>query len=218
MGRNSTGAITTKESPRIELSFLVKDGFIKKNCRTRGSLSWTNGSSILIESQYLEIDKWIRLVYTLTDRNGDEYNYDYKIYLDTVPSNLGKGDILYFLCPISGKRCKILYRAYGYHKWKSRETYNSRIYYPIQVSSKLGIANDRYWQLKREIDNIYRKKHLKLEYDGKPTRKAKYLEKLEAKRNFWDYARWQNKYLPLNFRKHFTGRTFDMEEALFCDF
>ena len=64
---------------------------------TRGILSWSRRGEetgrITIISDWDE--RYIRLVYTLRDyRSGGKHEYDYKIFLTTIPSNLGKGEIL----------------------------------------------------------------------------------------------------------------------------
>ena len=97
MGRYSTGAITTGEAIRIELSFLLKHGKIQKGCKILGSIAWNNGSNISFESCYHKEDRYIRLNYTLTKPTGEEYKLDYKIQLTTIPSNLGRGEIPFFV-------------------------------------------------------------------------------------------------------------------------
>ena len=61
MGRNSTGAITTKEVIRIELSFLLKNGYIQKGRHISGVLSWSNDSNIGLESCYTNEELYLRL-------------------------------------------------------------------------------------------------------------------------------------------------------------
>lgn len=132
MGRWSKGCWQTQEAARIELSFLLKNGYLKKGKLIRGTLQWhcrgePTGSITLISS-YFENDIWLRLMYKITDRTtGEVKEYDYKIYLEVLRSNLGKGEVPYFVCPVSGRRCRILYRAYGYERWKSREAYQNRL-------------------------------------------------------------------------------------------
>ena len=114
MGRQTTGALTTREAIRIELSYLIKMGMIKKGLQLSTSLSWNNNHSIRIETSYgIEAENYIRLIYILTDREGNTRNYDYKIRIVTVASNLRRGEILYFLCPITFKKCRILYRSFS---------------------------------------------------------------------------------------------------------
>src|SRR5947209_5611959 len=120
MGRYSTGAWTVYESLRVDMSFLLKKGFIKKNSLVFFSLSWNdqrgnNSGSISCQSSYLGTTEtnYIELYYTLTKRTGEILNRRYKVFLSEKKSNLGKGKVLYFICPIRGSRCRILYSAYG---------------------------------------------------------------------------------------------------------
>ena len=125
---------------------------------------------------------------------------DYKIYLTTILNNLGKGEVLYFPCPVTGKRCRVLYRAYGYHKWKSREAYNHRLYYDSQISSKMSYANDRFWAIERKIEKIRKSEKIHYTHQGEPTRKARYLESLREQQYYWDIKRWQPECMPKSLR------------------
>lgn len=207
MGRDRTG-ITTKEVLRIELTQLLKSGFVKKGSIQLSSFEWTNGSSIGIESKYTDEEQFIRLFYTSTDWQGEKTEYDYKIQLSFVPSNLGKGEVPYFVCPVSGERCRILYKAYGSPIWKSRGAYNRTIFYASQTSSKLSKMNDKYWKLEKEIKAIYKDTRYQTHYKGKPTRRYKrYLRLLEEQEKA-DYLRWTPKYMPKVMRESFAD-TFD---------
>lgn len=199
MGRVGTGAFVTKGTVRIELSYLLREGYIRKGGHIAASLSWTNGSSIDIESKYTKEEKYLRLVYAFTDRAERTYNFDYKINLYTKPSNLGVGEVLYFVCPQSGKLCRVLYRAYGSHIWKSREAYSNRIYYPLQISSKLSKYNDRYWEVERELEKLGKKKETKT-YKDKPTKTALRMKRLEKERDKMDILRWSPLAMPKSLR------------------
>lgn len=193
MGRNYTGAATTNAVPRIELSYLLKQGFIAKGKSVRGTLSWTsNGEpagSIGFESCCTAVEKYFRVYYTLTDRNGVKSEHDYRIRLEAVTSNLGKGEVLYFICPSSGLRCRILYRAYGCPVWKARKAYSYRIYYPLQVSSRMSRYNDRYWELEKKREQLSTRKYTET-YNGKKTRHAQRMELLWDKIDLNDHLRW----------------------------
>lgn len=202
MGRWSTGAQTCEGSLRIELSYLLKSKLIEKGKHKLCSFSWSNGSSIGLTSKYIGEDKWIQLSYCSTDRNtGEKTNYDYKIYLTTVLSNLGKGEVLYFICPVSGKKCRVLYKAYGYDRWKSREAYRNRLFYKSQLSSKMNYPNDRYWAITRKLEKIMDEKHLTPMYNGERTRKFKRIEKMREEQERWDHERWLPYTMPLVLRR-----------------
>lgn len=189
MGRYSTGAIITEEVLRLELSGLIKDKLIQKGLINFASINWTNGSSISITSCYKQKEKYVRLNYTNTDTStGKKEHFDYKIQLITIPSNLGKGEILYFKCPITGKRARVLYKCYGSSIWKSREAYKNRIYYSSQISSKLYHPTNEYFKLEKKIDKLI-KKRKKLHYKGKETKLSKRIYYLSQKKREYDVKR-----------------------------
>ncbi len=208
MGRNSTGAWTTDDCLRIELSYLLKAGYLIRGKFTSGSLSWhCNGNP----SGIINIDsRWpldtaqrpsIRLTYTITDkRTGEKENRDDTVYLESRPSNLGKGAVLYFICPSSGKRCRVLYKAYGCPIWKSRLAYQHRIYYPSQQSSKREYANNRYWQLDKQISVLQGKRRAGV-YQGMQTKRAERLERLEFMQWEFDHLRWSPESMTLGVRR-----------------
>ncbi|SMO90934.1 hypothetical protein [Gracilimonas mengyeensis] len=195
MGRDRTGN-TTKETRRIELSYLLKKGFIREGNIIAGQMNWTDGSRISIECHYTDKEQYIRLFYTLTSWEGKETDYDYKIQLTFVPSNLGKGKVPYFVCPESGNRCRILYKAYGSPIWKSRGAYNRTIFYPSQVSSKIYKYCDEYWRLDKQIKKLEEETRNQTHYNGKPTRRFKRLERLREKQQRADYLRFTPAHMP----------------------
>lgn len=205
MGRHSTST-TTRGALRLKLSYLLNNGYLSKGSIFHGQFNWTNGDKIGIDIHYTEKEQFIRLYYVHTDWEGNKTDYEYKIQLTFVPSNLGKGKVPYFVCPLSGKRCRILYRAYGSRIWKSREAYQHRIYYPSQTSSKLSKMNDKYWQLEREIEAIYKDTRYQTHYNGKPTRRYKRYLKLLEEQERAEFLRWTPQYMPKVVRKHFEGK------------
>jgi hypothetical protein len=204
MGRNSTGARVCSQVNRIELSYLLKKGHLKKGEKNTMIYRWVNGhgqdmGSIALLCYWSEEEIYIRLKYTHTD-GGD---FDYKVRLTSVPSNLGKGEVLYFICPVSGNRCRVLYSAYGSHKFKARNAFQYRLYYSSQLSSKMNYANDRFWALDKKIKRLQATKYFKHTYNGKPTKKALKLQALRNKQNYYDSQRWGLSNMPLALRKHF---------------
>lgn len=188
MGRFPTGIMTTQSAERLELKYLLKHGLIRKGYKASNIvMSWNSGNKIKIETCYSESSKYIRLMY---HRASEERDYDYKIQLTTVPSNLGKGEILYFICPVSGKRCKVLYRAYDCNIWKSREAYQIRIYYNSQINSAYWHNHSMYRQIINsdelgELIEKHDRKYAKTHYKGKPTKWVqRHLELLERAEDY----------------------------------
>jgi hypothetical protein len=205
MGRYSTGAYTLDDALEINISNLRKQKLLVKGQVRRGTLSWSRRgetiSSIGIDSYYTDSKKYIRLYYTNTDRNGTKTDYDYKINLVEADSNLGKGNIVFFECPYTHRKCRKLYNAYGYQRWKSREGYENRLYYGIQIVSKFDRYNTRYWELDRQIEND--KRRSAKNYNGKKTKRAIQNFILKLKRDKMDGLRWSPAAMTKSLRRYF---------------
>lgn len=188
MGRNTTGAITVNQCLFINVNFYLK--YIRNNVFPfAGTTSWNTGASITFILSKDETGICLELIYSKTIKEKKE-SFNYKVRIESVFSNLGKGNNYYFICPISGHRCKILYMGYGSNHFKCRKAYQNRIYYPCQLSSRLNLNNDIYWRVERHLKTLY-PKHPKTHYKGNLTRPQKRIKKLEAKRNFHDKIRWE---------------------------
>lgn len=198
MGRNRTGAYTVYESFRIELTYLLKRGYIKKNSTSHFTLNWKDQrgnqtGSICCKSSYLNLpqEQYLELYYVITKRDGEKIDNCYKVYLTKINSNLGKGEIVYFLCPQTGKKCRILYIAYNSTIFKSRQAYSHRLYYDCQQSSKLNIYNDNYWRLDQRISQIGKQAYYgKRAYLGVLTKTAMRYNRLLLKQDRMDQLRW----------------------------
>jgi len=117
-----------------------------------------------------------------------------------VPSNLGKSEIMYFICPVSHKRCRILYKGYNSPVWKCREAYQNRIYYRGQLSSKKGKYNDRYWELEKQIDDLLTQRKT-YTYKGKLTKRAERIESLKLQKSRMDEMRWSLAAMPVSLQR-----------------
>lgn len=193
MAKKRKGIIVT-EIPKISLSVLLRNGFIQSGAIVKSTYRWSDGNKIGIECHYTQKNQFIRLLYTVTDQN--EKRYDYKIPITFVTSNLKRGQIPYFICPEIGKRCRILYRAFGSHKWKCRDAYHQTIFYESQVCSKFDKFNERYWRLEKQIQSLISEKRNQLFYKGNITRRSKRLHRLINEKERANYLRWQPEFLP----------------------
>jgi len=113
-----------------------------------------------MENPYLELDY---------KYNGNSINY--QVPFVTVPSNLGKGDIWYFLCPATKKRCRKLYQIS--ERFLHREAFQ-RCFYSKQVCSKYYRYLENTIGKEFEADEAYeemQKPFFKKYYNGKPTKR-----------------------------------------------
>ena len=199
-GRSNRSAITTGAAVKLNIDKLVKDNCFKVGTNISFTSCWSNGWKINMLSKGKEDEMYFRVMYKQTNNTTKESkDFDYKIYIDKVKSNLGKGYNLYFLCPVSGKRCKILYLCYNSEMFKCREAYRNRIYYHAQTHSKEYRLNGRFFQLENKLESELKRRATDT-YKGKETKRSKRVNKLIEKRNNVDELRAENFYSWLNRR------------------
>lgn len=171
MGRYGTSQ-TTESVMRLNISQLMQKGLIVKNSDVGGVIRWNNDAKISFESKLHDNNGYLRVFYKVTKRHtGEVTDYDYKIFFTSIPSNLGRGRVLYFVCPVSGRACKVLYMADGYERFTSREAYQHRIYYESQSCSKVGVIFHRRFQSEERYKALQIKREYST-YKGHPTNRA----------------------------------------------
>ena len=120
------------------------------------------------------------LPYLELDYRCNDIPIKYQVRLVSISSNLGKGDVWYFICPRTGRRCRKLYLVdrYFYHRsafkgcFYEKQTYshNNRALYK-SFESLFGTE--------RLYEQLYGK-NFKKRYRGKKTATyQKIIEKLE---------------------------------------
>lgn len=158
------------EALQIHISKLKGWGYLDAEQIKSGTLNWSsNGNptgSISIQVNTHSEQPYIELDYKYKD---DPRNY--KVYLTSTPSNLNKGEIWYFICPQTKKRCRKLYSIGGY--FLHRKAFNGCMY-ETQTQSKKYRQLDKTLGTYFKRDNLYSelyKKNFKKTYAGKPTKK-----------------------------------------------
>jgi hypothetical protein len=158
------------EALQISISKLKEWEYLNPEQIKSGTITWSrNGNqtgSISIQVNTKSEQPYIELDYKYRDEPRN-----YKVRLVSIPSNLGKGLIWYFLCPHTKKRCRKLYSIGGY--FLHREAFNGCMY-ETQTQSKKYRQLDKTLGAYFEIDNLYEelyKKNFKKTYAGKPTKK-----------------------------------------------
>jgi len=187
MGRPTTGAITINSALTLKIQELKNKGlFSMKGCS--GTIKWAGGAEMGFK--YFNSDGLCRieLYYTHTDHSGNKQDINSVIQICSIPSNLGIGEILYFVCPNTYKHCKTLYMAYGSPYFKHREAYSIRIYYRTQIRSKNDRFNYRYWDLAYKLE-LMEAKSYKCSYKGKQTQISKQVILLRHLKNEYNHRR-----------------------------
>ena len=155
---------------QINITKLKECGFLDPKQIKSGTLTWSRngnptGSISIVVNTHSE-QPYIELDYKYRDKPRN-----YKVYLTSTPSNLNRGEIWYFICPQTNKRCRKLYSIGGY--FLHREAFSGCMY-KTQTQSKKYRELDKTLGAYFEIDNLYSelyKKNFKKTYAGKPTKK-----------------------------------------------
>jgi hypothetical protein len=158
------------EALQIHISKLKGWGYLNPGQIKSGTLNWSkNGNptgSISIQVNTHNEQPYIELDYKYRDEPRS-----YKVYLTSTPSNLNRGEIWYFICPQTKKRCRKLYSIGGY--FLHREAFNGCMY-ETQTQSKKYRQLDKTLGAYFKNDDLYSelyKKNFKKTYAGKPTKK-----------------------------------------------
>jgi hypothetical protein len=155
---------------QINITKLKEWSYLNPEQIKSGTITWSrNGNpigSISIKVNTHSEQPYIELDYKYRDEPRN-----YKVYLTSTPSNLNKGEIWYFLCPQTNKRCRKLYSIGGY--FLHREAFSGCMY-ETQTQSKKWRQWDKTFGVYFKTDKLYSelyKKNFKKTYAGKPTKR-----------------------------------------------
>lgn len=164
---------TVDDCLTVSITKLKEWDYLKSGTKS-GTISWSrNGethSKINILVRFSEFEKYIEFNYSV---NGEPKNYKAKII--AIPSNLGKGNLYYFKCPVTHKLCRKLYLDSG--MFLHRTAFN--MIYDKQKESKKWRGLTAIFDKAVLSEKIYEeryKKYFKTHYNGKPTKRYLKLE------------------------------------------
>lgn len=186
MARQPTFPTLFDEVNILCLKFLKQHGYLNPDKPQNGVVTWTSRntgrkSSINIQSK---VTKGSRLFIELDYLYG-EIPRNYSVFIAYVPSNLGTGQIEYFVCPYTKKHCRKLHCING---WFYHRTAFKGCYYDSQIVCKKFRPYTVALNLNRELGDLYakrRQKYRKTHYRGK---KTKTLERLEKQIELGEYG------------------------------
>jgi hypothetical protein len=147
MPRPSNYPIAYEDCKSIEIKILKKNNYLESNQLNECIIRWyineeTTGRMQLIVNT-LSANPYIELSYAL-----NEEGIQYKVQLIKEKSNLGIGDIWYFICPFTNKRCRKLYLLNKYFSHRNRF---KGVFYEKQILSK---SNRKILGIFSKIDQI----------------------------------------------------------------
>jgi len=174
MPRFANYPTTIEDVKTISLTKFKEWNYLTNGTKS-GVISWSrNGivhSTISILVVFNDFERYVILDYKC---NGSPFNL--KVRLISIPSNLGKGEIMYFICPLTGKKCRKLYLNNSY--FAHREAFNG-LFYQNQIESKKNRFLFKIFEKVYLSDEVYEqryKKYFKTHYNGKPTKRYLKLE------------------------------------------
>ena len=202
MGRPYTGADYTTSAYQLRVGDLRRGGVIRKGRTVRATITWADGGPTLnIESSWTGAAPSLSLEFRLREANGSVETWTQRIELQTAPSPL-QGELLYFICPRSGKTCRKLYRAYHSHGFYHRTAFSYRLYYPQQASSTYKRADRQLLAAERKLEKLQAKRRTST-YLGQPTRRAVRIAQLQEEAERLEVLRWSPQFMPKGIRHLF---------------
>jgi hypothetical protein len=171
------------EALQIHISKLKRWGYLDPEQIKSGTLNWSRNGN-LIGSISIQVNTHSEQPYIELDYKYRDEHRNYKVYLTSTPSHLNRGEIWYFICPQTKKRCRKLYLIDGY--FLHREAFSGCMY-ETQTRSKKYRQLDKILGAYFKIDELYsqlQKKNFKKTYAGKPTKKylriMEHIQKIES--------------------------------------
>ncbi|MDX1943191.1 MAG: hypothetical protein SFU99_21685 [Saprospiraceae bacterium] len=180
MPRPRTFPTLFDEVKTLDIKSYKEKGYLQPNQQNTGVTRWRrNGEetgSISFAIRMEETSGYLEL-----DYNYKEEPIKYRVPIISKPSNLGKGLVWYFICPVTKKYCRKLYLISGY--FLHREAFKGCMY-ESQTYSKRSRKLDRMCKQIFASENFWRennRKYFKEFYAGKPTKRFLKLWRMQRK-------------------------------------
>ena len=169
------------EKKSISIIRLKQWKYLKEGSYENGTITWsidgieTSSIGVIVDMCRHEVTVYYKC-------NGNAYNYN--IQMESLPSNLGKGKVWYFICPYTGKRSRKLH--FINERFMHRSALPSGMY-STQTHSKKWRQIEKvygcYFDSDKLYDQLY-KKRFKKTYRGKPTKRyLRIMEQLKKTEN-----------------------------------
>lgn len=175
MGRYSTSPHLYDECLTLSTTKFKEWGYLEESQIRNATVSWTSRFSS--SKITIRVDTFKNTVLLDYSSNGEPHKYEVK--LTKMKSNLGKGYLWFFLCPVTNKRCRKLY--FGNGLFLHRTVFKGM--YEKQTRSKTYRSLDKYFANGIDLEKCYDEldsKYFKSHYRGKPTKRyLRLMKKIE---------------------------------------
>lgn len=160
------------ECKTLSISDLLRWGYLEAKSYCQGTINWTRQGkqtgNILITANIQAAVPYVELDYMFNDKA-----IRYEVLLTTTPSNIGKGIYWFFICPLTGKRCRKLFLIGGF--FYNRSAFKG-CYYEKQTYSlakrRMNQSFEKLFGTEKLYEELFRK-HFKTTYAGKATKRYK---------------------------------------------
>lgn len=168
MAKFPTSPTLINELSKLSTKNLRLLNYFKEYSFKAGTLNWKRGNQIKVS---IRVNIQDTVPYLELDYSYNKNLLNYRVQLVTVPSNLGKEIIWYFICPNIRKRCRKLYFANGY--FVSRFAFTHAMYEQQTYSHRTRNFHKVFGKTENKDNNTkeLQKPYFKIHYAGKPTKK-----------------------------------------------
>lgn len=114
-------------------------GFLRPGKNTSGMYEIAPGRSIPVTIDLTREGNYLMTLTISKSIRGMITTNNHQVTIHARPANVGEGVLYYFLCPVTGKPCRVLYLIALDSIFQSREAIlhqGHRLYYPKQTYSK----------------------------------------------------------------------------------
>ena len=184
MPNNTSNPFIIDHAETINVSEIIKQGYLIYNRRAPYK---TENGSLQITSTKIDYDPTLILDYKYGNNT-----YNYEVCLIALNSNLGKGFVWFFECPITYKRCRKLYLYRG--RFSHRSVIQDGMYENQTQSKKIRRIekySKSYFNLEQNAKKLY-SKNFKTKYNGKLTKLFLRLRTEVDKANSFSFIKFEN--------------------------
>jgi hypothetical protein len=174
MAKPATFPTLYDQCATVTISFLKNHKYLEPGGWKTGTISWSQGEGelrIVTGTINIEVNRQTERPYIELNYKTKDNPINYRVQLVSIPSNIGKGIIWYFVCPNTGKRCRKLYLINGY--FLHRKAFKD-CFYEKQTRSHKSRKFHKYYENFFGIDKIYEQiycSYFKNNYAGRLTKR-----------------------------------------------